>query len=375
MTIGLVDLPRQRAALEPRLSGAIQRVLDHGGYINGPEVAAFEAALAVHLGGGQVIGCSSGTDALVLLLMAAGIGPDDAVIVPSLTFVATAQAVALVGATPVFADVREKDMTLCPESTRAAIAALRNAGGPVPRAVIAVDLFSLPADHAALSALCGEEELLLFYDAAHSVGTQTPFGPCGLYGKGAATSFYPSKALGAYGDAGGVLTTDPAFAARIRQVAQHGAEGAAGHTRVGMNGRLDTLQAAILLEKLAVFGDENQARRAIAARYLAALDGSCGLPCVAGGVAPVWSYFCITHPERDALQAHLAAQGISAVAYYRVPTHLQPAYRGYPVVPGGLPMTEHLADRLLCLPAHAYLREDEVEQVIEAVTAFSPRRG
>jgi dTDP-4-amino-4,6-dideoxygalactose transaminase len=375
MTIGLFDLARQRAALEPRLSTAIQRVLDHGGYINGPEVAAFEAGLANHLGGGQVIGCSSGTDALVLMLMAAGIGPNDAVIVPSLTFIATAQAVALTGAIPVFADVRENDQTLCPESTRAAIAALRDAGGPVPRAVIAVDLFSLPADHGALAALCAEEELMLFYDAAHSVGTQTPFGPCGLYGKGAASSFYPSKALGAYGDAGGVLTTDPAFAARIRQLAHHGAEGAAGHTRVGMNGRLDTLQAAILLEKLTVFADETQARQGIAARYLDALDGCCGLPSVAAGVAPVWSYFCITHSARDSLQAHLAAQGVATVAYYRVPTHLQPAYRDYPVVPGGLPVTQHLADRLLCLPAHAYLREEEVARVIQAVQAFSPHRG
>jgi dTDP-4-amino-4,6-dideoxygalactose transaminase len=352
------------------MSEAVARVLAHGRYINGPEVTAFEEALAADVGVAHVIGCSSGTDALVLLLMAAGIGPGDAVIVPALTFIATAEAVVLAGATPVFADVRPSDATLCPDSARAAIAALRAAGGPVPRAIIAVDLFSLPADHRALSALCAEEGLRLFYDAAHSIGTDTPDGACGSYGDGAATSFYPSKALGCYGDGGAVLTRDAELAARVRLIVNHGNAGAAGHTLIGLNARLDTIQAAILIEKLSVFRAETARRRAIAARYRAELASVCAVPRVPPGVDPVWSYFCITHPDRNGLQAELAARGIGTVAYYATPSPRQPAYRDFPIAPGGIPQTERLAATLLCLPLHPYMTEAEVDRVIAGVTDF-----
>jgi len=303
------------------------------------------------------------------MLRAAGIGPGDAVIVPSLTFIATAQSVALTGATPVFADVR-RDGTLCPHSTRAALEALRQRGGPVPRAVLPVDLFALPADHDALSAICAEQGLRLFYDAAHSVGTLTPHGPCGSYGDGAATSFYPSKALGCYGDGGAVLTRDPDLAARARQIANHGVVAGQGHALIGVNSRLDTIQAAILLEKLTVFAAETDRRRAVALRYVAGLGTPCTLPRPGPGVDPVWSYYCITHPDRDGLKAHLAAQGIGSVAYYATPSHRHPAYVGFPVAPDGLPQTERFAAELLCLPMHAYLTEAEVDRIIAAVAGF-----
>lgn len=371
--VGLVDLRRQRRALEPGLGAALARVLDHGAFVNGPEVAEFESRLAARLGVGHAVGCGSGTDALHLLLRAAGIGPGDAVIVPALTFAATAEAVAVAGATPVFADVRPADSTLCPDSAARALAALRAEGGPRPRAVMPVDLFSLPADTAALADLCRAEGLRLFHDAAHSVGTDTALGPCGALGDGAATSFYASKALGGFGEGGAAMTDDADLAAAMRSLRNHGIEDG-GHARIGLNARLDTLQAAVLLEKLRLFDAETARRREIAARYRAELAGVCDLPEPPPGCAPVWSYFAVTHPRRDALEAHLAERGVGSVAYHARPTHLHPAYRGFPTVPGGLPITERIAGRLLCLPLHPYLTDDEVARVIEGVRSL-PSEG
>lgn len=369
MTIGLVDLARQRAALEPRISQAIQRVVDSGAYVNGPEVRALESALAERLGVRQVVPCANGTDALQLLLRAADIGTGDVVFVPSATFAATIEAVVLAGALPVFVDVDPETGNLSAESLRAVLARGDLTG--TPRAVIAVDLFSLPADHNALSAIAREHGMLLFTDAAHSIGTDTPDGPCGSLTDGAATSFYPSKAIGCYGDGGAVFFNDDQMGERARAIANHGVyRGQTGHAVVGTNSRMDTIQAAVLLEKLRVFDAETTRRRQIAERYRAALSDACSVPPVAPGVAPVWSYFCIRHPDRDRLQAHLAARGIGSVAYYRDPNHLHPAYRPYPVAES-MSGTFAFTSSLLCLPMHPYLTEDEVDQVIEGVRGFN----
>jgi dTDP-4-amino-4,6-dideoxygalactose transaminase len=369
MTIGLVDLARQRAAIEPRLTEAFARVAEHGAFIGGPEVAALEAALAARVGIGHAVGCANGTDALQLLLRAAGIGAGDAVFVPSLTFVATVEAVMLAGAMPMLIDVDPATGTMCPNSLQRSLSEAASPGRP--RAVIAVDLFSLPADHAGIGALAAQHGLLHFVDAAHSIGTETPDGACGALAAASTTSFYPSKALGCYGDGGAVFVRDADLAARLRAVANHGqSSGQVGQTLLGTNSRLDTIQAAILLEKLAIFDVEVAARRRIAARYQLDLAPFCNLPAVAPGVRPVWSYFAIRHPRRDALQAHLKARGIASVAYYRVPTHAQPAYAELPVAPGGLPITEAFAANLLCLPLHPYLTESEVDQVVAAVVEF-----
>ncbi|MEM9435808.1 MAG: DegT/DnrJ/EryC1/StrS family aminotransferase [Pseudomonadota bacterium] len=373
MNVSVVDLNRQRLALEPGVSDAMMRVLEHGQYINGPELNLIEQRLAERLGVTETVACASGTDALLLMLRAAGIGAGDAVIVPSLTYAATAEAVALAGAVPVFADIRASDMTLCPDSAARAIEATRAAGALTPRAVMPVDLFSLPADHAKLSELCNSEGLSLFYDAAHSIGTDTPLGPCGSYGDAAATSFYPSKALGCFGDGGAVFSQDATFAARARSIANHGVgKDAPGHALIGMTARLHTLQAAVLLEKLAAFDAETARRRDIAARYRAELAPFCTVPKVEEGCAPVWSYFAIHHPARDRLQAHLAENNVGSVVYYKTPTHRQAAYSSFPTVPGGLPETEACAQTLLCLPVHPYLSDDEVDQVIAAVKSFLP---
>jgi dTDP-4-amino-4,6-dideoxygalactose transaminase len=367
LSIGLVDLGRQRAALEPALTESIARVLEHGGFINGPEVAALESALAARVGVPHVVACANGTDALQLLLRGWGIGHGDCVFVPSLTFAATAEAVALVGAVPVFVDVAANG-TICPDSLRAALGLRRDLRAA---AVIAVDLFSLPADHAALSAICTQAGIALFYDAAHSIGSDSALGPCGSLGDGAATSFYPSKALGCYGDGGAVFTRHAEFAGRMRAIANHGlVAGSPAHGVVGTNSRLDTMQAAVLLEKLTVFDAETATRRRIAARYAVELGDVCTVPVGDAGADPVWSYYAIRHPYRDGLQKHLLAQDIRTVIYYRTPTHEHAAFAGYPVTPTGMAGTKAFADHMICLPLHPYLTEAEVDRVIAGVRSF-----
>jgi dTDP-4-amino-4,6-dideoxygalactose transaminase len=371
MTIRMVDLERQRRALEPGVSAAMARVLDHGAFVNGPEVRALEAALSDYLGGIHAVACANGTDALQILVRAAGIGPGDAVLVPSLTFVATAGAVALTGATPVFCDVEPETGVICPDSVARTVAAVRAEGRLAPRAVIAVDLFAVPADYARLEPYCAAEGLMLFTDGAHSLGSDCGGRRCCSFGDGAATSFYPSKALGCWGDGGAVFLRDAGLAAAARSVAHHGTEGNyTNHVRVGTNSRLDTLQAAVLLEKLGLYDAEVAARRRIGARYIAELADVVTVPGFRAGDAPCWSYFAIRTPERDALAAHLAARDIPSVAYYKVPIHRQPGYAGFARDPRGLPATEDFADTLLCLPLHPYLEEAEVDTVIGAVRGF-----
>lgn len=371
MTIQVFDLARQKAAISARLEAAMARVMDHMQFVGGPEVGALETALAARLGGGHAVACANGTDALQIMLRAAGIGAGDAVAVPSLTFAATAEAVKLVGGVPVFVDTDPGRATLCPESLDRAIAAGLRGDMPRLRAVLPVDLFSIPADHPAIAERAEAHGLVHLVDAAHSYGTETPWGPCGTQGLAAATSFYPSKALGGYGDAGAVFTADEGMARRMKGIAHHGVlPGGSEHALLGTNSRLDSLQAAVLLCKLEIFDAEIAARRRIAARYLDALGDHCTLPEVPADCAPVWSYFCIRHPERDALSAHLAERGIRSVAYYRQPTHLHPAFAGDPVAPGGLAGTMAYAETLLCLPVHPYLDAAEVEAVIDAVRGF-----
>jgi dTDP-4-amino-4,6-dideoxygalactose transaminase len=373
MAIRMVDLERQRLALEPGISAALAGVVASGAFVNGPAVGALEERLSAWLGGGiHTIACANGTDAIQILLRAAGIGAGDAVFVPSLTFVATAGAVALAGATPVFCDVEPSTGVIDPDSVARALAAVRAAGRLTPRAVIAVDLFAVPADYARLQALCAAHGLRLFTDGAHSLGSESGGRKCCTFGDGAATSFYPSKALGCWGDGGAVFVRDAALAAAARSVAHHGTEGSpTRHVRIGTNSRLDTIQAAVLLEKLAVYDAEVAARRRIGARYAAGLADAVTLPGYRDGDAPCWSYYAIRHPARDALAAHLAAAGIPSVAYYKLPTHRQPGYAAFPRDPAGLAATEAWGETLLCLPLHPYLTADEVGQVIAAVRGFA----
>jgi UDP-2-acetamido-2-deoxy-ribo-hexuluronate aminotransferase len=381
--IPFLDLAAQQARIRPRIDAAIARVLAHGAYVMGPEVRQFEEQLAAFAGAAHAVSCANGTEALALPLMAWEIGPGDAVFCPSFTFAATGEVIPWLGASPVFVDVRPDTYNLDPERLEAAIEAVKAEGRLVPRAVIAVDLFGQPADYPRIAGIARRHGLKLIADSAQGFG-------CTLQGRHpvawadvATTSFFPAKPLGCYGDGGAMLTDDAWLAERLDSLRVHGkatASDIAGGTfdhdpkylnmRVGLNSRLDTLQAAILIEKLAVFADEIEARGRIAARYVEGLAGVVRTPRVIEGGVSTWAQYTIEHPERDGLAAHLKALGVPSAAYYPMPMHRQGCYAGYPR-PGGLPVSEAKADLVLSLPMHAYLDEAVQDHIIEAVRGFN----
>jgi dTDP-4-amino-4,6-dideoxygalactose transaminase len=367
--IPFIDVAAQRRRLGRAIDDAVARVLAHCQFILGPEVRELEANLATFCGARHVITCASGTDALLLPLMAKGLGPGDAVICPTFTFCATAEVVALVGATPVFADVDETTFNLEPTSVERALAAARK-HGRTPKAIIPVDLFGQPADHGAVEAIARAENLFVLDDAAQSFGATCNNRRLGTFGGATATSFFPAKPLGCYGDGGAVMTDDDELAAIMRSLRVHG-EGRDKYdcVRIGVNGRLDTIQAAVLIEKLKIFPEEISARERIAARYAAGLGKVAALPRVANGRTSVWAQYTIrvASGRRDALASALKTQGIPTAVYYAKPLHLQEAYRNYPIAEGGAPVSERLAQEVISLPIHAYLDEPTQDRVITAV--------
>ena len=367
--IPFIDVVAQRRRLGRAVDDAVARVLDHCQFILGPEVRAAEADLAAFCGARHAITCASGTDALVLPLMAKGIGPGDAVICPTFTFTATAEVVALVGATPVFADVEEATFNLDPASLERAIAMARKAG-LTPKAVIPVDLFGQPADFDRSNAVARAADLFVLDDAAQAFGATYGNRRIGTLADATATSFFPAKPLGVYGDGGAVFTDDDELAAVMRSLRMHG-EGKSQYdcVRIGMNGRFDTIQAAVLIEKLKIFPDEIAARQRVAERYTAALSGIATVPCVAHGSTSVWAQYTLRLPagRRDALAAELKAQGIPTAVYYAKPVHHQDAYRSFPVAEGGTPVSERLAHEVISLPMHAYLDEPTQDRIVDAV--------
>jgi dTDP-4-amino-4,6-dideoxygalactose transaminase len=367
--IPFIDLDAQRRRLGPAIDDAIARVLGHCQFIMGPEVRAFEADLAAFCGARHVITCSSGTDALLLVMMAKEIGPGDAVICPSFTFCATAEIVALTGATPVFADVDEVSFNIDPQSLRRAVETSRKLGLN-PKAVIPVDLFGQPADHAAIAAIASAENLFVLDDAAQACGATYRNRRIGTFGDATATSFFPAKPLGCYGDGGAVLTDNDELAVILRSLRVHG-EGRHKYdcVRVGVNGRFDTIQAAVLIEKLKIFPEEIAARDRIARRYSAQLADVAIIPRVGEGMTSVWAQYTIrlAPGRRDALAAALKAQGIPTAIHYPKPVHKQEAYRKFPLADGGLPVSERLAEEVISLPMHAYLDEATQGRIIEAV--------
>jgi dTDP-4-amino-4,6-dideoxygalactose transaminase len=367
--IPFIDVAAQRRRLGRSVDEAIARVLGHCQFILGPEVRAFEAALAAFCGARHAVSCASGTDALVLVLMAKGIGPGDAVICPSFTFTATAEVAALVGATPVFADVEEGSFNLDPESLQRACATARKLGLR-PKVVIPVDLFGQPADYDRIMPVAEAEGLFVLDDAAQAFGATYKNRRLGALAPATATSFFPAKPLGCYGDGGAVLTEDEELAQVMRSVRVHG-EGRDKYdcVRIGLNGRLDTIQAAILIEKLKIFPDEIVARERVARRYSAGLADVAIVPKLARGSTSVWAQYTIrlAAGRRDALAAALNPQGIPTAIYYPTPLHCQEPYRGFPVAEGGAPVSERLADEVISLPMHAYLDEATQDRIIAAV--------
>lgn len=386
MAMAFIDLQAQRDRIADRVNEAVLKVVAGGQYIFGPEVRSLETSLAAFSGARHALGVGNGTDAIVIALRALGVGPGDAVFCPSFTFTATAEAVVLVGATPVFVDIDAETYNIAPDALAAAIAGEQQAGQRRTAAVIAVDLFGEPADYPALRAVCDAHGLRLIADSAQGFGCTIDGRHPSDWADLVTTSFFPAKPLGCYGDGGAVLTNDPALAELVNSIRVHGkviesdlAGGTFAHDpkylnfRIGTNSRLDTIQAAILLEKLAIFPDEIVARNRIAARYNAALAGHVvKLPVISPGKVSTWAQYTIEVNDRDGLAAHLKARGIPSGVYYPIPMHLQPAYEHQPRGTGGLPVTEGKSARVLSLPMHPYLSEADQDQVVAAIREFVP---
>src|SRR5690606_1890780 len=369
--IEFVDLHSQRRRLGAGLDGAIARVLEHGRFIMGPEVTELEERLAAFAGVEHAISCANGTDALALGLLAKGLQPQEAVLVPSFTFVASAEGVVGLGAGPVFVDVDPHTFKLDPASLEQGIRTARRMG-LTPRAVIAVDLFGQPADYDAIEPLCAQHGLWLMADGAQSFGATYRGRRVGQIGGIATTSFFPAKTLGCYGDGGCVFTEDGDLAAAMRSLRVHGqGRDKYDNVRIGMNGRLDTLQAAILLEKLAIFSDEIARRQEVARRYDEGLQDVVRVPRVIDGASSVWAQYTVVVEggRRDALAAELKRDGIPTAIYYPKPLHRQTAYGHFPVADGGLPISEGLAEQVISLPMHAYLDADAQAYIIDRVRA------
>jgi dTDP-4-amino-4,6-dideoxygalactose transaminase len=365
--VPLIDLKAQQRRLGDRVDQAIAAVLEHGQYVMGPEVDELEERLADFCGVRHAIGCSSGTDALVLALMAWEVGPGDAVVVPTFTFAATAEAVALLGATPVFADALLGTYNLDPESTARAVSDAA-AAGLRPVGIVAVDLFGQPAAYGRLGELAAEHGLWVLSDAAQSFGAVYHGTRAGALGDMAATSFFPAKPLGCYGDGGAVFTDDDELAAVVRSLRVHGTGiDKYDNVRVGINGRLDTIQAAVLLQKLDIFEDELVARQRVADRYRAGLPSTVGLPEVTPETMSAWAQYTITTSDRDALATRLQEAGIQTAVYYRLPVHKQLAYQSAPVADGALPVSERLSASVLSLPMHPYLSVEHQDVVMAAI--------
>ena len=369
--IPFIDVGAQRRRLGRAIDDAIARVTEHCQFIQGPEVAEFEARLAEFCGARHAVGCASGTDALMLVLMARGIGPGDAVICPAFTFCATAEVVVLLGATPVFADVDADTFNLDAASVkRAAATAKRH--GLTPKALIPVDLFGLPADYDALLAVAKEEGLYVLDDAAQGFGATYKGRKLGVIAPATSTSFFPAKPLGCYGDGGAVLTDDAGLVEVLKSLRVHGqGTDKYDNVRIGMTSRLDTMQAAVLIEKLKIFADEIEARDRAARRYADGLKDVCIVPVVPEGMTSVWAQYTIRlRPGvRDDLAVKLKAQGVPTAIYYPKPLHRLEAYKRFPVADNGIPTTDQLAEEVISLPMHAYLDAATQDRVIEAVRA------
>jgi dTDP-4-amino-4,6-dideoxygalactose transaminase len=369
--IPFIDLQAQRRRLGEPLNQAILAAVAGGAWVMGPEVAELEKRLAAFAGVKHCIACANGTDALLITLRAWNIGPGDAVFVPAFTFAASAEVVALVGASPVFVDVLDDTYNMDPASLEAAIAMVRKDGKLTPRAVMPVDLFGQPADYRAIAPIAARESLKMLCDTAQGFGAVLDGRRTGGIGDAASTSFFPAKPLGCFGDGGASFTNDDALADLLRSIRIHG-QGSDKYenVRIGVNSRLDTIQAAILLQKLDIFPDEIEKREAVARRYSETLGQSNRImvPRVIAGAQSTWAQYTIQVPDRDKLQADLKAKGIPTAVYYPIPLSQQKGYAHFPSAP--VPTTERISKTVVALPMHPYL-EPEVQDTITAAVLES----
>lgn len=385
MPIPLIDLQPQRKRVENEINAAIMRVVESGGYVLGPEVAELESQLADFTNTKFALGCANGTDALALPLMAWGIGPGDAVFCPSFTFCATAEVVPWQGATPVFVDIEADTYNIDPDHLEKQIESTLKRGELTPKAIIGVCLFGQPANYPRLREIADKFNLKLIADSAQGFGGTINDQYASKWADCMTTSFFPAKPLGCYGDGGAVLTHDAELHDLMDSLHVHGKVIASDlegrefrhdpkylNMRVGLNSRLDAIQAAILKVKLSIFADEIETRNRIAKRYNEGLGAHVSaVPTVKEGYVSTWAQYTIEHENRDGLQAHLASQGIASAAYYPVPMHINGIYKPYHEHCGALEVTEAKAQKVVSLPMHPYLNEATQDEIIEAVRGFN----
>ncbi len=368
--IPFIDLAAQRARIADKIDAAVLNAVHDGKYIMGPQVKELEEKLAKFCGAKYCVSCSSGTDSLALILMAKNVGAGDAVFVPSFTFVATAEVIAWVGATPFFVDVLEDSFNMDPKSLDKAITEAKQQGLK-PTGIMPVDLFGQPADYRQITAIAEENDLWVLADAAQGFGAKLDDKPVGTHGLATSTSFFPAKPLGCYGDGGAVFTDDAELADIMRSLRVHGkGSNKYDNVRIGMNARLDTLQAAILLEKLDIFADELEARHKVAMRYNDALREVAQVPDLINGATSAWAQYTLVLPEganRDEISAYCKKAGVPTAVYYPIPLSQQEGYKHFPVVSTGTPVADALSSNVLSLPMHPYLELETQDYIIETV--------
>jgi|SRR3989344_530519 len=355
-----IDLVTQQARIKDKIDAGIQRVLAHGQYILGPEVAELEERLAAFTGAKYCITCANGTDALQIAQMAFGIGPGDEVITPGFTYIATAETVALLGAKPVYVDIDPRTYNLDPQLLEAAIT-------PRTKAIIPVSLYGQCADMDAINAIAGKHGIPVIEDAAQSFGaTYKGKRSCNLTTI-ACTSFFPSKPLGCYGDGGAIFTSDEELAKVLRQIARHGQDRRYHHVRVGVNSRLDTLQAAILLPKLEILEEEIELRNQVAKIYTQRLSqaGINTAPYIEEHNISAWAQYTVRFKNRDAVQEKLQEAGIPTAVHYPIPLNKQPAVAD---AAANLPVGDQIAEMVISLPMHPHLKMSDIRKVVTALS-------
>jgi len=364
-----IDLAAQQKRIRGKIEAGFKRILDHGQYILGPEIRQIEEKLAAYTGAHYAVSVASGTDALLMPLMLEKIGPVDAVFTSTFTFIATAEVIRLLGATPVFVDIDPESFNIDPAKLEAAIAQTVAKKQLRPRGVIPVDLFGQPADYKAIQAIADRNGLFVLEDAAQSFGASQNGRKAGALARVAGTSFFPAKPLGCYGDGGMIFTDDKGIYDRLLSIRVHG-QGTDKYTnvRVGINGRMDSLQAAVLLAKMEIFPEEIELRQQAAARYARLLTGSVTVPKVLPGNVSAWAQYSVLHPRRDDIIKKLRENGIPTAIYYPIPLHLQEAFSGLGYHEGDFPVAEKIAREIFSLPMHPYL-EPQAQEKIAAIIA------
>ena len=367
--IAFIDLRAQQRRIRPAIESRLQKVLDHGRYIAGPEIEELEELLAARTGAKAAVTCCSGTSALVIALLARGVGPGDAVFVPAFTYNATANAVLLTGATPVFIDIDRSTFNMDPAHLSVNIESVRASGKLAPKAVIPVDLFGSPADYSSILKIAAKDDLFVLADGAQSFGGKLGNKWVGDLAPATATSFFPGKALGAYGDAGAIFAQDEAEAELWESIRWHGTdENRKDSIRVGLNGRMDSFQAAVLLEKIAIFDDEQKARHRIAAIYNKRFEAIGRPQQHLENAVTSNGYYSLCVEDRDKMVAALNAVKVPTAVYYATPLHQMAAFSKY-APEGGLPNTEAVANEIFSVPMHPYLTPEQVDYICDAVVS------